>query len=368
MTLSTGTAATRHWQRDPRESRTGNTLRVTGSVVLACVIVLLALWTARSFLLALVWAAIIAVAAWPVYRRFVAVFPNRRSETAAAALFTMLTGLVVLLPLAYAAITAGREGATVARWLADAQQHGIPAPHWLTHLPYVGDRFAAWWQAHLVEPDAASHLLERIDFGSIAAWTGLLGAALAYSSILFFITLLMLFFLLRDGEWLAETSLGVAGRIHDRVGPRMLERLVMAVRGTVTGTVFVALVEGGLISVGYVVAGVPRPALFGALTVACAMVPMGAWIAFTFTSLFLLAEGEVAGVPLFAYGAAVALVGDYVLQPALIGGSTRLPFLWALVGAMGGVETFGLVGLFIGPVIMAAVLLLMREWIAQEAQ
>jgi predicted PurR-regulated permease PerM len=301
VTLSAGTAVTGHGQRDPRESRAGSALRVTVSVVLACVIVLLALWTARSFLLALIWATIIAVTAWPIYRRFAAVFPNRRSETPAAALFTLLTGLVVLLPFAYAAVMAGREGEAVARWLAEAQQHGIPAPHWLTHLPYVGDRLAAWWEAHLVEPGAPSHLLEQVDIGSMAAWTGSLGAALAYSSILFFITLLMLFFMLRDGEWLAQTSLGVARRVHDCVGPRMLERLVIAVRGTVTGTVFMALGEGGLISVGYVVAGVPRPALFGALTVACAMVPMGAWIAFAVTSLLLLTQGEVAaGISLFA--------------------------------------------------------------------
>ena len=64
----------------------------------------------------------------------------------------------------------------------------------------------------------------------------------------------------------------------------------------------------------------------------------------------------------------MALIGDYVIQPTLIGGSTRLPFLWALVGTMGGVETFGLVGLFVGPVIMAAVLSLTREWIAQASQ
>jgi predicted PurR-regulated permease PerM len=369
VTLSAGTAVTGDGQRDPCESRTGSALPGTVSIVLACAIVLLALWTARSFLLALIWAAIIAVAAWPIYRRFVAAFPNRRTETPAAALFTLLTGLVVLLPLAYAAVMAGREGAAAARWLAEAQQHGIPAPNWLTHLPYVGDRLGAWWQAHLVQPGAPSHLLEQIDVGSMAAWTGSLGAALAYSSILFFITLLMLFFLLRDGKWLAQTSLGAARQVHDRVGPRMLERLVLAVRGTVIGTVLVALGEGGLISVAYVVAGAPRPALFGALTVACAMVPLGAWIAFTSTSLLLLAQGNVAAaVGLFAYGAVVALVSDYVVQPTLIGGSTRLPFLWALVGALGGIETFGLVGLFVGPVIMAAVLSLMREWIAQESQ
>lgn len=347
-------------------SRTASSLPVTVSAVLAYAIVLLALWTARSFLLALIWAAIIAVAAWPIYRRFVAAFPNRRTDTPVAASFTLLIGLVILLPLAYAAVMAGRESAAAARWLADAQQHGIPAPDWLTHVPFVGDRLAGWWQAHLIKPGATSHLLEQIDIGSVATWTGSLGAALAYSSILFFITLLMLFFLLRDGEWIAQTSLGAARQVHDCVGPRMLEQLVLAVRGTVTGTVLIALGEGGLISVGYVVAGVPRPALFGALTVACAMVPMGAWIAFTFTSLFLLAQGEIAAVVLFAYAAAVALVGDYVVQPTLIGGSTRLPFLWALVGVMGGVETFGLVGLFVGPVIMAAVLLLMREWIVPE--
>ncbi len=366
--FSANSAVTEDGQRDPCGGRTGSSLPMTVSVVLACAIVLLGLWTARSFLLALIWAAIIAVAVWPIYRRFVAAFPKRRTETPAAALFTLSTGLVVLLPLAYAAIMTGREGATAASWLAEAQQHGIPAPDWLTHLPYVGDRLAVWWQGHLVGPGAPNHLLEQIDLGSMAVWTGSLGAALAYSSILFFITLLMLFFLLRDGERLAQISLEVARRVHDSVGPRLLEGLVLAVRGTVTGTVLVALGEGGLISVGYVLAEVPRPALFGALTVACAMVPLGAWIAFSLTSLFLLAQGNVAAAAgLFAYGAVVALVGDYVIQPTLIGGSTRLPFLWALVGTLGGVETFGLVGLFVGPVIMAAVLSLMREWVAKEA-
>jgi hypothetical protein len=192
--LSAGAAVTGDGQHDPCERRTESALPVAVSVVLACAIVLLALWTARSFLLAFIWAAIIAVAAWPIYQRFVAAFPNRCTETPAAALFTLLTGLVVLLPLAYAAVMAGREGAAAARWLAEAQQHGIPSPNWLTRLPYVGDRLGAWWQAHLVQPGAPGHLLEQVDVGSMAAWTGSLGAALAYSSILFFITLLMLFF------------------------------------------------------------------------------------------------------------------------------------------------------------------------------
>lgn len=99
------------------------------------------------------------------------------------------------------------------------------------------------------------------------------------------------------------------------------------------------------------------------------MLPLGAWIAFISASLLLLAQGSVlAAVGLFAFGTVVALVGDNVAQPALVGGPTRLPFLWALLGTQGGVETFGLVGLFVGPVIIAVALSLLREWMAHEPQ
>jgi predicted PurR-regulated permease PerM len=114
-----------------------------------------------------------------------------------------------------------------------------------------------------------------------------------------------------------------------------------------------------------VIAGVPHAVLFAILTAAFAMLPLGAWFAFTAAALVFLVEGGggLAAAAVFGWGAVVMLVGDNFVQPALIGGAVRLPFLWALIGIVGGLESFGLVGLFLGPVIMAALLTIWREWI-----
>src|SRR5262249_15638444 len=139
--------------------------------------------------------------------------------------------------------------------------------------------------------------------------------------------------------------------------------------GTVTGTVVVALAEGALIGVGYALAGVPNPVLFGLITAACAMVPFASWAAFSAAALFLLLHGGSiwAAAAVFGWGAAVMLCGDNIVWPAVVGGAARLPFLFALIGVFGGLEAFGLVGLFVGPVIMAALLTVCREWLAPRS-
>src|SRR3954454_23371961 len=140
---------------------------------------------------------------------------------------------------------------------------------------------------------------------------------------------------------------------------------VVAVRGVVNGTVVVAVGEGVIIGIGYLVAGVPHAVLFAILTAAFAMLPLGAWFAFGAAALVMLLEGGsgLAAALVFGWGAVVMVIGDNFVQPGLIGGAARLPFLWALIGIVGGLETFGLVGLFLGPGIMAALLTIWREWV-----
>jgi predicted PurR-regulated permease PerM len=108
---------------------------------------------------------------------------------------------------------------------------------------------------------------------------------------------------------------------------------------------------------------VPNAALFAILTTAFAMLPMGAWLAFGTAAIVLALTGGsmVAAAGVFGWGATVMLIGDNVVQPALIGGAVRLPFLWTLLGILGGLETFGLIGLFLGPVLMAALLTIWRQ-------
>jgi AI-2E family transporter len=111
---------------------------------------------------------------------------------------------------------------------------------------------------------------------------------------------------------------------------------------------------------------VPHPLLFIVLTIAFAMLPFGAWATFTTAALILLFHGGslLVAVGLFGFGAAVMLIGDNFIQPSLIASTTQLPFLLGLIAILGGLQSFGLVGLFLGPVIVASLLTVWRERVA----
>jgi len=337
--------------------------------LLLVVLTLAGIWIARDFVLELAWAVVMAVALWPLYRRLA---PPRRAgrglPVVAPLVVTIGIGLILMMPLGIVAVEVARDSQAAMSWVTTAQKQGLPAPQWLGHLPLAGGRAVAWWQAHLATPQGSSQLLGRLDAGMIAKWTETIAAEIASRSMFFLITLLGLFIILRDGERLAAKSIANARRFYGEFGERFVYRLADAIRGAVNGTVFVAIGEGTLIGFAYAALGVPRPVLFAVITIGFAMLPFGAWAAFGVASLVLLVQGHVVGAAiLFAFGAAVMLIGDNIVQPALIGNSVELPFLWTLVATFGGLETFGLVGLFIGPAIMAALFLVWREWIGEEA-
>jgi predicted PurR-regulated permease PerM len=333
--------------------------------LLVLVLTLAALWMARSFLLQLVWAGTMTVALWPLYRRWA---PPRGEAGARRILlplaFTLATGLVLMLPLGIVAIEAARDSQAALDWVGAAQKEGVPAPGWLGGVPILGARALGWWRQNLADPRGASELLGQVDAAAVAKWTGAVAAQVAARSMFFLVTLLALFLMLRDGERLAAKSVATACRFYGEFGERFVVRLADAVRGAVNGTVFVAIGEGTLIGFAYALLGVPRPVLFAVVTIAFAMLPFGAWFAFGVASIVLLAGGHaLAAAILFGFGAAVMLIGDNFVQPALIGNTVRLPFLWAFVATFGGLESFGLVGLFIGPALMAAMLLVWQEWL-----
>lgn len=141
--------------------------------------------------------------------------------------------------------------------------------------------------------------------------------------------------------------------------------MVHAVRGTVNGLVFVGMGEGAVLGLAYVVLGVPHPVLFGGMTAVLGMIPFGAPLIFCICALVLLSQsGLIPALVLVGIGTLVVFVADHFIRPVLIGGAVKLPFLWVLLGILGGLEEFGLVGLFLGPAVMAALIALWREWVA----
>ncbi len=332
-------------------------------VALAAALVALGAWTLRRYLPALAWAGVFAIALWPLYHRARRRWPPGRRDLLLPTLFTIAVALVFLVPLSFVGIELGHEARGIAAWAREAQSNGVPVPDWVPRLPVAGERAAAWWQANLADPQASAHLLGRVNRGDAVTFGREIGAALIHRVVLFAFTLLTLFFLFRDGtsvrDQMARASRRAFGPSRERVG----RQVIASVRGTVDGLVLVGLGEGALLGVVYALAGVPHPVLFGALTGVAAMIPFGAALAFGLAALLLLASGStVAAAAVFGSGLAVTFIADHAVRPALIGGATRLPFLWVLLGILGGVETWGLLGLFLGPAIMAALILLWREW------
>ena len=188
-------------------------------------------------------------------------------------------------------------------------------------------------------------------------------------AVLFGFTLMTLFFLFRDGDRQTAQLLRASHRAFGPWGERIGRQMVASVHGTVDGLVLVGLAEGFILGMSDVIAGLPHPALFALFTAIAAMVPFGAPLAFGAAALILLVQGSVVGAVVIAVlGFVVAFAADHFVRPVLIGQTTRLPFLWVLLGILGGVETWGLVGRILGPAIMAALILLWREWTGVSAR
>jgi predicted PurR-regulated permease PerM len=337
--------------------------QLAAKAVLALSLTLLGVWTLHRYMPALIWAAILAIAVWPLYQRAVRRWPPGKQNILLPAVFTLALGLMFIGPLVLVAVQAGREVHGVYETIDKARTDGIPPPEWLAHLPIASQQATNWWQENLATPDSASELLRKARESEFMSGGRQLGAEIAHRIVLFAFTLLTLFFLFRDGDRLGTQMQSASARAFGPAGERVGRQIIASVHGTVDGLVLVGLGEGFILGVGYLLAGVPHPTLFGLFTAIAAMVPFGAPVVFGIAALLLLTQGSMmAAIIIAALGFVVTFIADHFIRPTLIGNATRLPFLWVLLGILGGVETWGLLGLFLGPAIMAALMLLWREW------
>jgi predicted PurR-regulated permease PerM len=332
-------------------------------VVLATALLLLGLWILHRYLAALAWAAVLAIALWPLYHRLLRVLGGRGQRGIAPLLLTLLVALVFIMPFVYAALEVARETHVLAEYLVDARRNGVPVPDWIPQLPGIGHTLEEWWHTNLSDPKAAEELLGRIYARVPAESAREVGGEILHRLILFGFTLLTLFFLFRDGAAFSGRLIALSDRLLGPQGERVGRHMVGAVVGTVNGLVLVGLGEGVLLTIAYILAGLPHAVTIGVLTGILAIIPFGAPVVFGAAALYLVAVGSTtAAIAVFGFGLIVVFVADHFVRPVLIGGAVRLPFLWVLLGILGGLESFGILGLFIGPAVMAALISLWREW------
>jgi predicted PurR-regulated permease PerM len=336
-------------------------------VALAAVLTGLGVYTLRGFLPALVWAGVLAIAVWPLYQWAHRRWPPGRHNLLLPIGFTFAVALLFIVPLAFVAARVALEAHNVFDWIDTARKTGIPPPEWLGHLPYGASQATSWWNTNLASPEGAANLLHRTNGSGLMLTGRTVGAELLHRVVLFGFTLLTLFFLFRDGDRLTEQMLRASQRAFGAAGERVGRQIIASVHGVVDGLVLVGLGEGILLGIAYAITEVPHPTLFGGLTAVAAMIPFGAPLVFGVAALLLVMQGSMAAaITVVAIGTVITFVADHFVRPVLIGGATRLPFLWVLLGILGGVESWGLLGLFVGPAIMAALILLWREWTGDE--
>jgi predicted PurR-regulated permease PerM len=335
-----------------------------GATLVSVIVLAFAAWILQHFLLPIAWSGVLAVATWPLFERW----ERRWNSSTAAALLTGAVAFCTALPLIWLSGIALHELHAFVAWLKVVDTTGFAFPETLARLPSpLVDPMREWWSDTLAVPHGPSEwlrpaLAERVAGTSALLKEVALGAVHRTAALAF--ALVMLFFAYRDGRDFGGALLRLIRRSCGEPWARRVAEAPRVVRATVDGLVLVGIGVGVLIGAGGWAAGFPSPVMLGLLTAAAATIPFAAPIVFGGAALWLGASGAVAAALAFlGWSGAVMFVADHFVRPKIIGDGAKLPFWAVLFGVLGGVEAFGLIGLFLGPVGMA----LLAQWWRAEA-
>lgn len=317
-----------------------------------------------GFIVPVLAALVIGFASWPLYHNLWERVGRR--DTVAASIALIIITTVLIIPIATAFSYAFKEVRQWFEWLMHVNQHGMVMPEWLKSLPGL-DWLEESWDDYIGNPNMINEALRKIsgeNIGSAYRWLLALGSGTFHLLLTLLFMLITLFFVFRDGRYLVGQIDQVGIHILPRHWQRFSRVVPATVSSTVTGMGLIAIGEGVILGIAYAIAGVPSPVALGVLTGFMALIPGGAPLSFTLVSIYLVATGNVwQGIGLMIWGSVELFIVDKTLRPWLVGGPIKLPFLPTFFGLVGGVATMGLVGLFVGPVLMALLVAIWREWV-----
>ena len=322
-------------------------------IIIGCYVVL------QPFLTAVLWAMILAVTLWPLQSRLAA----RMRPTNAALVMVLLITVVLLAPFVIVFSEIADNSERVAAWLRKTLERGRPdPPSWVASLPLVGERAANYWASFT--HDTAKLVAELRRFVEPAQRALMSGGATVLGGLLqLTLSILIVFFLLRDGEALGRRVLVAADRLASDRGLRLAKSSAMTVRGVVIGILGTALAQGVLAGLGFWMAGIAAAPLLGFATFLLSPVPIGPPLIWLPVAVYLFMQEQVGwGIFMIAWGALVVSSIDNVIKPLIISRGSDLPFILVFLGVLGGVVAFGFIGVFLGPVLLALGYSLVTEW------
>jgi len=331
-----------------------------------CLLLAATVWILRPFLVSIVWGVIVVVATWPVLQWLQARMGNRRRL--AVLMITAALVLVVLVPLLLAILTIAKNAENIAAQVRSFDPFSLSSPQeWLKRVPFVGEKLAGKWTAFaaLSPEERAAQMTPYAEralrwFVSRAGSTGM-------TIVNFFLTMIVSIILYAKGETFREGLLGFARRLGGRQGEEIVVLAAKATRGVVMGVVLTALAQSAVGGVGLLITGVPAAALLTAVMLVLCLAQLGPILVLIPAVIWLYWSQQPGWGTVLLVFAIFAGTIDNFLRPYLIKKTADLPLLLIFAGVIGGLFAFGIIGLFIAPVILAVAYTLLSAWVSEDS-
>ncbi|MBL8447930.1 MAG: AI-2E family transporter YdiK [Zoogloeaceae bacterium] len=335
--------------------------RITLAVLFILGIIAAAGWILRPFLPALIWATMVVVATWPLMLRVQARAWNRR--WLAVTVMTVLLLLVFLVPLGFAIDALVSNADEMAGWAQGLATIELPRPpEWLAQIPVVGERAVAMWQD--IADSGPRELARRIApyAKDVAQWLAIEAGGIGLMAAQFLLTVVISALLYAQGETAADTLLCFARRLAGNHGEEAVELAGQAIRGVALGVVVTALIQSLIAGAGLGVAGVPLAVVLTAIMFVLAVAQIGAAPVLFLAAGWLYWRDDTGWAIALVIWALVVGSMDNFLRPFLIRLGADLPLPLIFAGVIGGLLGFGLVGIFVGPIVLAVTYTLAHAW------
>jgi predicted PurR-regulated permease PerM len=336
-------------------------------VLVIVTLITLSIWILRPFLGAIIWASMIVIATWPLMRRLQGWLRGSRGMATAAMTVGLLLVLVLPLSLVIGAIAA--NAGRLIEWAATMKSIAIPQPpQWLATLPLVGEKAVEAWRGV-----AAGHLTDLASSAAPYAATAIVWVAGTMSGVAglllqFLLTVAVAAVMYARGERAAEGLLQFGERLAGEPGERVVRLAAQAIRAVALGVVVTACVQAGLAGIGLAVAGVPFAALLTALAFVLCIAQVGPLLVLAPSVGWLYYEGSSFAATALLVWSLLVITFDNFLRPILMTKGGGLPMLLMFAGVMGGLIAFGLIGIFVGPVVLAISYTLIGAWIRMPVE
>ena len=377
----------------------------------------------KPFMTALMWAIILAYSLHPLQRRFTSWF--RGSRTLAACFVTLTMTVIIAGPIVLIGFSIAEDGkdltAATKNWLMEAPEQ---APKWVAETPVVGDQLAEYWsnfaedrnrwmdqlekevekevknapkaipviedeepppivetpvtttQEVALKPDEdkkqkSAHVIVLLGQFLVWAKSGLFAVGLAVWSGVTQVVLsaFLAFFLLRDAPILSERLSIAVERLAGERGQHLIKVAGGTVRGVIYGILGTAIAQALVAGLGFWIAGVPGAVLLSVLTFFFAVIPFGPPLIWMPAAFWLFTQDKPGlGIFMALWGLLGISSVDNFLRPYLISQGSKMPFVLIFCGVIGGALAFGLVGVFMGPTMLAVAFRLVEEWSAHRTK